>query len=184
MHRAVSPHCPFMLSLSSTAKCETVRTRPTTTAADAASVPTLKNPTSTPTTKRKALDSVTQNGTFQPHAQKKVKKMPSLTGSPMTFCPQLSSPLQTMTHALGIMPLLVQAQQYSALFQSQVALQQLMQSLFCDPTKPPQLDSTQAFPSLLPTDFSALYSGSIPFNAMQPGAGLSTCPSSFNSNSV
>ncbi len=178
-----------MLSLTSSVKCDTVKTNSTTAAVIAASVPTLAGPSATPATKKKGRNSTKSGATSEQPRQKKVKKMPILTGPPMTFHPQPATPLLPMAHALGMMPLLLHAQQFSALFQSQIAQeqatqQQLMQPFLIDPTKPLLFDCTQSFPSLLPTDFSAYYPCLTPFDAIQLGAGISTYLSAFTPKPV
>jgi len=92
-----------------------------------------------------------------------------------------------MAHALGMLPFLMQAQQFSAMYQSQAAQELAMQQFFMqpflfDPTKPFHFDPTQPFPPLQPTEFSLLRAVMSPFGAPQSGVGPSAYASGFNTN--
>jgi hypothetical protein len=185
VHKAVNPHCTFVNSLESPVDKKIIS--PPSSTVDAVTVSTSASATATPATKKKARGS--SSATPKQPPQKKVKKMPSFSGSSTAPHPQHEMPLLPMAHALGMLPFFMHAQQFSAMYQSQaaqdLAMQQfLMQPFLFDPTKPFHFDPTQPFPALQPTEFSLLRAAMSPYGAPQLVAGQSANASGLNTSAL
>jgi hypothetical protein len=175
VHGILSPDCEF-IKVSEKGSRRKVKSKPAASTPPAADVVcTSGSVSATPATKKRLRATLESKGTITDARQEKVKKLPPFSSAPVDFFPQFMPqmpPFHPMAHALGMLPFMMQAQQFPSFMPDQSLQELALQQPNFPPNFPLLFDPALLFASACyPATLSALSPDLHNFHSPQLGQG-------------